>query len=350
LRDEIEFYANNHKMIHPFKPKNLKPAGYELSVGEIFAMDGKVTELRPGEKLAIPPFSVAVIQTLETLNLPHHLIARWNVRTKWAYKGLLWVGAAQVDAGFRGYLACPLYNLSNQTVEVSFGDEIAVIDFVTTTPPTAASAPFYQWRDRTRVTFREYEPEKLQSALATDVKDRLERFESELRKGELTISGQISAVQSRVDTFTSTTFTVIAMLFAALGLAVARTAEPSFWSSAVWLGALSLWFAMRAYVLTKSRLQMLARQTGALAEQTRVPWQAEFVLGVAIAGLLLFAQFKETKVVSKNLGQIQSQMEDSRRQLESSEVQLKDLKTANINLQKELDDLKLKLLLSHAPK
>ena len=115
------------------------------------------------------------------------------MRTRWAYKGLLWVGAAQVDAGFRGYLACPLYNLSNKEVELSFGDEIAVMDFVTTTPPTSKSGPFYEWRKRTRVTFREYEPEKLQSALATDVKDRLEKFELNLKDGQVQVSGQISA-------------------------------------------------------------------------------------------------------------------------------------------------------------
>ncbi|HEV3317022.1 MAG TPA: hypothetical protein VG488_08645 [Candidatus Angelobacter sp.] len=340
LSDEIDYYAKNYQLIHPYSPHNLKPAGYELRVGEVYAMDGQATELKPSEKLTIPPFSVAVIQTLETLNLPHHLIARWNIRTRWAYKGLLWVGAAQVDAGFRGYLACPLYNLSNQAVEVAYGDQIAVIDFVTTTPPTVASKPYsYSWRRRTRVTFREYQPEKLLSALATDVKDKLKDFEADLKGKEKKLGGDIAAIQARVDTFTSSTFTVIAMLFAALGLAVARTAEPSFWSSTIWLAALSLWFAMRAYVLTKSGLQHWARQTGSSWNHTRVPWKFEVAAGFAIATLLLVAQYRTSAVTGHGFSQLQSQFNTSQEELKNSKAQLEELRVGNSNLAKEVQDL-----------
>ena len=33
LSDEIIFYAENHNMIDPFDRNNLKPTGYELTVG-----------------------------------------------------------------------------------------------------------------------------------------------------------------------------------------------------------------------------------------------------------------------------------------------------------------------------
>lgn len=82
----------------------------------------------------IPSYQVAIVQIRETLNLPKFLIGRWNIRVKRAYEGLLWVGGAQVDPGFRGHLCCPIYNLSNKEVRLEFGDTLAMIDFVVTTP------------------------------------------------------------------------------------------------------------------------------------------------------------------------------------------------------------------------
>src|SRR5271170_1852916 len=106
LSDEIERYSKDYRLISPFNLSKLKPAAYELSVGALYSIAGKTHELTdtglPAE-IVIPPFEVVIVQTLERLNLPKFLIARWNVRVHWAYKGLLWVGAAQVDPGFKGY-------------------------------------------------------------------------------------------------------------------------------------------------------------------------------------------------------------------------------------------------------
>ena len=83
---------------------------------------------------------------------------------------------------FQGFPSCPLYNLSNEAVPVEFGDAIAVIDFVTTTPPAKPNPlKVYDWAGRSRVTFKEYEPENLLSALTTDVKAKLETFEGQVK-------------------------------------------------------------------------------------------------------------------------------------------------------------------------
>jgi hypothetical protein len=68
----------------------LRPAGYDLRVGSNYAIAGELHTLNEGGSLTIKPYQVAVIQTLETLNLPDFLIGRWNIRVKFAYKGLLW--------------------------------------------------------------------------------------------------------------------------------------------------------------------------------------------------------------------------------------------------------------------
>jgi hypothetical protein len=155
---------------------------------------------------------VVIIQTLERLNLPRFLIARWNVRVRWAYKGLLWVGAAQVDPGFKGYLACPLYNLSDKPVRLHYGEEIAVIDFVTTTPPNEKSKEHqYDAAKRSRVLFEDYEPNSLKSALATQAREKIEVFERRINEIQGTVSNSVGII-----------FTAIGVLVAALALFVSK--------------------------------------------------------------------------------------------------------------------------------
>ena len=136
LQDEIKFYVETGRLISPFDPRNLKPAAYELTVGDEAMLGGEPYSLGDTIKdgrLCIRPFEVVVIKTAETLNLPRFLIARWNIRVSWAYKGLVWVGGPQVDPGYVGNLFCPIYNLSNKDVWIKKGDAIAVMDFVKTT-------------------------------------------------------------------------------------------------------------------------------------------------------------------------------------------------------------------------
>jgi len=119
-------------MIAPFKKANLKPAGYELTVGDEYFMSGQYLPL--DSHVTIQPFEVAVIKTGERIRLPRFMIARWNIRVRHAYAGLLWVGGPQVDPGYAGYLFCPIYNLSDKPVTLYKGEELALMDFSRTTP------------------------------------------------------------------------------------------------------------------------------------------------------------------------------------------------------------------------
>lgn len=184
LSDKIEYYATNYQMIAPFFGSKLKPAAYELSVGDLYSIGGKTYALsadHPEEEIVIQPFEVVVIQTLERLNLPEFIIARWNVRVRWAYKGLLWVGAAQVDPGYRGYLSCPLYNLSDSIVRLRRGQEIAVMDY------------------------------ELQSALATQAQERLDAVEQSVKE-----------LGARVDAAIIVIATAVGILVAGLALFVSK--------------------------------------------------------------------------------------------------------------------------------
>ena len=137
LRDEIREYCKKApKLIDPFvdEKKFLKPASYHLRLGDRCRVDGKDCNLSAGNPvLKIPPHGIAIVRTLEKVNIPGFLIARWNLKVKKVYKGLVWVGSLQVDPGYSGYLFCPLYNLSNEEQRLEYKESLFTIDFVRTT-------------------------------------------------------------------------------------------------------------------------------------------------------------------------------------------------------------------------
>jgi len=241
LSDEIEYYCKNYQLLSPYEPGNIKAANYELRVGLNYSVGGKDCELKLGEELRIPPFEVAVIEILETVNMPKFLIGRWNIRVAWAYKGLIWVGGPQVDAGFRGILLCPIWNLSNKDFFIKSGEPIAVIDFQTTTKPTSDSKP-YKWANRSRLVFEDYD--KPQSALVTDVRDRIREIKTESEQN-----------RSRIDFFIATTFGALGVLVAALAIIATDRPDPAhhWWDpSLYWLCSIATVLALMAWLKSRS--------------------------------------------------------------------------------------------------
>jgi deoxycytidine triphosphate deaminase len=256
LSDRIRRYCKEYQLIWPFdEDKLLKPAAYDLTVGRNYSKLGNIEALSEGKDLEIGPYQVAIIETYETLNLPEFLIGRWNIRIKLAYKGLLWVGGAQVDPGFRGHLCCPVYNLSTELVRLHFRDELASIDFVTTTPYEEGPCKRFDWRNRKNgVVFPQYPV--LRSGIEKQVEEfkqiiKLEKEEHarQLSDAEKNTQVEFRNISSRVDNFVTLTFGVVAVLFAALGITATRASEQlSFLNSPVWVAGIALWFALRAYM------------------------------------------------------------------------------------------------------
>lgn len=263
LSDKIEELCTDFKLIDPFTIDSLRPAGYDLRVGLNYAIRENRQALSLGETLTIEPYQVAVIQTLETLNLPDFLIGRWNIRVKLAYSGLLWVGGAQVDPGFRGRLSCPIYNLSTKPVKLACGDRLAMIDFVTTTTFLPGSSRAFQWWANKSLIFQQYatdlcsgvedtldnvrkEVNKNHSELALTVKQESEKLRQSLAQSQVRID-------TRIDTFLTLVFTVVAVLFAGLGIVATKGSEDSsFVSSPVWVAAVALYFALKPYAIAWS--------------------------------------------------------------------------------------------------
>jgi len=236
LSDQITYYALNHHLIAPFDTDDkLKPAGYELSVGDEYFLSGEFHDLE--DKVTIPPFEVAVLKTKEVIRLPRFMIARWNIRVKHAYAGLLWVGGPQVDPGYAGNLFCPIYNLSDKPVTLGRGEPLALMDFEKTTPFDAAKCKSYQFPPK-RVVLQQYSIDDLRSALFTRAGRKLEEFEE-----------SIKALETRFVTFTQISFTIFALVIALVAISSRAGADATL-ISASYLGPFTLGISIAALLIT----------------------------------------------------------------------------------------------------
>ena len=149
LSDQIEYYtqeldppllANPDGSLLDFTDRDgddwacLDTASYKLRLGDEAHVGGKYVRVSKESSLELDPHQVAVVKTYEKVNIPRYLVGRWNIRVKWVYEGLLWVGGPQVDPGWRGHLYCPIYNLAERKVVIPFKERVFTIDFTRTTP------------------------------------------------------------------------------------------------------------------------------------------------------------------------------------------------------------------------
>jgi len=251
LSDQITYFATHHHMIEPFNERNLKPAGYELTVGDEYFMSGEFLELT--DCLTILPFEVAVLKTGEILRLPRFMIARWNIRVTHAYAGLLWVGGPQVDPGYVGHLFCPIYNLSDKPVTLSRGETLALMDFQRTTPfdkrKTNAELKRYDFPPK-RLILQDYDIRDFQSALFTRAGRKIDEFEDSIR-----------TLETRFITFTQISFAMFAIfltlltIYTKVGLNLVETSASLVGSALVALSIMT--FLMAGFTHLQYRLSRL---------------------------------------------------------------------------------------------
>jgi hypothetical protein len=194
-------------------------------------LNGEYRSLGPQsdkDTVRIPPFEVAVLKTAEILCLPRYIIGRWNIKVRHAYSGLLWVGGPQVDPGWVGHLFCPIYNLSDKPVTLHIGDQIAVIDFVKTTPfdkTKSKNALLRYPYPPTRNIMQDFQIDDLRSALFTTAGQKLKEFEE-----------AITTMTTRFTIFTQISFAIFALVISLLAIVSKVNAENLVLGTAVWGG------------------------------------------------------------------------------------------------------------------
>jgi deoxycytidine triphosphate deaminase len=141
LSNEIDRFCQQNLLIAggKYKQENLRPASYTLTIGPDYVdSSGKVGKLSKKQPFFyIEPNSIAYASAAELLDLPYYIAARFNLRVKWVYKGILLGTGPQVEPGYKGYLSCPLFNLTDRAIRVRLGEPFATIEFERTSdlPP-----------------------------------------------------------------------------------------------------------------------------------------------------------------------------------------------------------------------
>ncbi len=213
LNDEIEYYCTvpppERRLLDPFDKRLLKPARYQLRLGGQARIDGQTISVTETQPLLIQAHQVAIVSTLEHLNIPRFLIGRWNLRVDMVYRGLLWVGALQVDPGWVGYLPCPLYNMSDKPVEIQYGDPVFTIDFVRTTPFIKDKSKPYKRDDEPNQPVATYDRSRLRSG----------PYETLARQDQLAVD--LAGLRRHVEGAMAVMFTAMAALVTALGIMAA---------------------------------------------------------------------------------------------------------------------------------
>ena len=245
LRDEIrEYCKKDPKLIDPFvdDEKFLKPASYHLRLGDRCRVNGEDRNLSAGDPtLKIPCHGIAIVRTLEKVNIPGFLVARWNLKVQKVYKGLVWVGSLQVDPGYSGYLFCPLYNLSNEEQRLEYEETLFTIDFVRTTKGCELWKPS---PDRPIDCLGALDKDKLKSA-------PFEQFEK--------MGNDIKDMRSEIRRFEQVIFIVLAIIVAAIAaiasLGVFGLFRGPHWLNWVAMGISAGAIIMASIALFKSRIR-----------------------------------------------------------------------------------------------
>ncbi len=156
---DVKLIGEPYPLIDPFDRELLRAARYELRLGDEAHLGGAPHRLDENNRfLVLKPHQVAVVKTHEYLRIPRFLIARWNLRVRMVYEGLLWVGGPQVDPGWAGHLYCPIYNLAERDIYLEYKQPIFTMDFVRVYP--TKDKPFHARRR----TIDQHDSNRLKSA------------------------------------------------------------------------------------------------------------------------------------------------------------------------------------------
>ena len=153
LADEIRYFSTSEdipadqRLIDPFEPARLRAASYQLTLGNQVHVGGIHHLMLDTKPLILEPHQVAVVSTREVLRIPRFFVARWSIRVRKIYEGLLWTGGLQVDPGWVGHLFCPIYfrDLALGAVALIFvvlGVMVAALGVLAARPVVDPGAPW----------------------------------------------------------------------------------------------------------------------------------------------------------------------------------------------------------------
>lgn len=122
---------DHHIDIEPFERACLEPATYDMRLGDIAAVSTASTpiNLKEHKFLNIEPGAMAIVQTLEVLQLSDTVAGRIGPKTDLLRRGVFASTGPQIDPGFNGRLIVNLINLSPRPFALRYEEPFLTIEF-----------------------------------------------------------------------------------------------------------------------------------------------------------------------------------------------------------------------------
>ena len=133
LSDQIRLYVDAVHLIEPCDQKAIRPAAYDLHVGEDYYVGEKRQSLEDDRWFTIPPNGLVYVKTKESLNIPYYMIARYSLRVHHVYRGLLIDNGLHIDPGYHGHIYVPVHNFTDQPRVLSLDEPFLSMEFCRTT-------------------------------------------------------------------------------------------------------------------------------------------------------------------------------------------------------------------------
>lgn len=165
-----------------FDPRRLIRGAYELRIGSqahITSDTERTVDLKPGERVIIPPGQFGILITMEHVHIPTHMLGFISIKASEKFKGLVNVSGFHVDPGFSGPLKFAVYNAGPNPVELDQGKPAFLIWFAQLDHPEDPY-PNDQRPGRLRIT--DEDVEKIQGDIASPgaLKAQFDKLRDEL--------------------------------------------------------------------------------------------------------------------------------------------------------------------------
>jgi deoxycytidine triphosphate deaminase len=144
LNDVIKKCIDKWHLIEDYDYSCIQPAGYDARIGLDYYREGVVERFDLERKpwIEVEPNHMIMVSTLETFSMPTNLVARYYLRQGLTWKGLVLLGAGQIDPGYHGKIYGLLFNFSRNMVRINAKEHIFTIEFCYTTEPTEFSRSY----------------------------------------------------------------------------------------------------------------------------------------------------------------------------------------------------------------
>ncbi|MCM1218962.1 MAG: hypothetical protein NC548_31155 [Lachnospiraceae bacterium] len=161
---DIKNYVDTTGMIDPFYPEQLNGITYDIKLcGKVRYWSKKESSdsnsydkknlikkdlfiLAPGhneteangletcDRITLEPNSITYVTLEPVFRLPAYIVARFNLKIKLIYQGLLLGTGPIIDPCFQGKLSIPLHNLTENSYVLNGGDSLIAMEFTKVSP------------------------------------------------------------------------------------------------------------------------------------------------------------------------------------------------------------------------